>query len=364
MQTSPYVMPELRKLPPFPHRCVSCRVSCIVVPGVRFAGPALPARSRQSPPDGSRPTRASLGRRPRSTPPRGRCRGRSPAGRPSIRAKFAPPRSVSATARTPDVVNAPDSVLGDHQMPFGERVPPVAGGSRPAPDATGPAGPDGDRSRTAAWPPTPASTSSKTSVGGPPEPAKTTSIASITRDSSPPDAPFCRGRAGAPGCATRRSSTSSAPSGPMPHSTPPTASDGSPRPTGRGATTLDVGVLAWPETVAPRSRLRANRSRPRPGVSGRLSVASAATSSASRARSRVEFVEQLIGAVHIGPVAAGALVGPGDDAVDVLGVFTGERPQRGPPFVDLLEAVPDRASRLARYAPSSAVMSRPGQRPR
>ena len=47
---------------------------------------------------------------------------------------------------------------------------------------------------TAAWPPTPASTSSNTNVGTGSAPAKTTSTASITRDSSPPDAPRCSGR--------------------------------------------------------------------------------------------------------------------------------------------------------------------------
>src|SRR3982750_4517690 len=39
-------------------------------------------------------------------------------------------------------------------------------------------------------------------------------MASMTRDSSPPDAPFCSGSDGAPGWASSRSSTSSAPSGP------------------------------------------------------------------------------------------------------------------------------------------------------
>src|SRR5580700_3029826 len=51
---------------------------------------------------------------------------------------------------------------------------------------------------TAALPPTPASTSSKTNVGTGSAPAKTTSMASMTLDSSPPDAPLVSGRAGAP----------------------------------------------------------------------------------------------------------------------------------------------------------------------
>ena len=67
---------------------------------------------------------------------------------------------------------------------------------------------------TAARPPTPASTSSNTMTGTGSAPAKTTSTASITRDSSPPDAPLCSGRSGAPGCGASSSSTSSTPCGP------------------------------------------------------------------------------------------------------------------------------------------------------
>ena len=52
---------------------------------------------------------------------------------------------------------------------------------------------------TAARPPTPASTSSNTSVGVVSAPASTTSTASITRESSPPEAPLCTGSGGAPG---------------------------------------------------------------------------------------------------------------------------------------------------------------------
>ena len=51
---------------------------------------------------------------------------------------------------------------------------------------------------TAALPPTPASTSSKIIVGTGWMPARHTSSASITRDSSPPDAPRCSGRGVAP----------------------------------------------------------------------------------------------------------------------------------------------------------------------
>src|SRR5690606_36305549 len=55
----------------------------------------------------------------------------------------------------------------------------------------------------AAAPPTPASTSSKTKVGTGSLPASTTSIASMTRESSPPDAPRPSGRGSAPGWGCR-----------------------------------------------------------------------------------------------------------------------------------------------------------------
>ena len=51
-------------------------------------------------------------------------------------------------------------------------------------------------------------------VDTPSTPASTISTASITRESSPPDAPRCSGRTGAPACATSWNSTSSTPEGP------------------------------------------------------------------------------------------------------------------------------------------------------
>ena len=64
----------------------------------------------------------------------------------------------------------------------------------------------------AVWPPTPASTSSKTSVRDSPAPATVIS-ASMTRDSSPPDAASRMGAAGTPGLGASRNSTRSAPVG-------------------------------------------------------------------------------------------------------------------------------------------------------
>ena len=65
----------------------------------------------------------------------------------------------------------------------------------------------------AVWPPMPASTSSKTSVAEEPSLA-TPSRASMTRDSSPPDAVSRRAAAGTPGLGAMRNSTASAPVGP------------------------------------------------------------------------------------------------------------------------------------------------------
>ena len=63
----------------------------------------------------------------------------------------------------------------------------------------------------AALPPTPASTSSKTKVGTGLDPARLTSRASITRDSSPPEAPLWSGRGSLPVLAASSISTSSRP---------------------------------------------------------------------------------------------------------------------------------------------------------
>ena len=67
------------------------------------------------------------------------------------------------------------------------------------------------RPRPPRLPPTPASTSSKTNVGTGLVPASATSRASITRDSSPPEAPLCSGRGSEPVLAASRNSTSSTP---------------------------------------------------------------------------------------------------------------------------------------------------------
>ncbi len=79
---------------------------------------------------------------------------------------------------------------------------PGRGGSPPAPVHDGPARPARRRPRWPACPPTPASTSSKTSTGGASVSARRT--ASMVRASSPPEATFANGCAGSPGLAARR----------------------------------------------------------------------------------------------------------------------------------------------------------------
>ena len=95
----------------------------------------------------------------------------------------------------------------------------------------------------AVWPPTPASTSSNTSVRDSPAPATVIS-ASITRDSSPPDAASRIGAAGTPGFGASISSTRSAPVG-------PTSSRGSSR-------DLERRRPPWPARPAPRARASAS----------------------------------------------------------------------------------------------------------
>src|SRR5215831_14092181 len=68
---------------------------------------------------------------------------------------------------------------------------------------------------TAASPPIPASTSSNTSVGSRSDSAPAVRIASMTRESSPPDATRASGAGASPGLAENRISTSSAPSAPI-----------------------------------------------------------------------------------------------------------------------------------------------------
>ena len=91
--------------------------------------------------------------------------------------------------------------------------PPAAGGSPPAPATYVPARPAGGRPRPRPCRPRrrrPRRT--RTSAPGRCRPG-TTSSASITRDSSPPEAPLCSGRASAPVLAASRNSTSSTPCG-------------------------------------------------------------------------------------------------------------------------------------------------------
>ena len=160
-------------------------------------------------------------------------------------------------------------------------------------------------------------------------------MASITRDSSPPEAPRCSGSDGAPGWASSRSSTSSAPSGPTPASTPLTGRLGSARPAGRGSTATSIracGMASPASSTVTCSAKRTAASR-RDGGDPAGQLGHLAGQPVSLA---VQLVEQLVGGVQVGQPGAGPL-GPGDHAVDVVGVLAGQRAQRGPPLVDRLQ---------------------------
>jgi len=100
--------------------------------------------------------------------------------------------------------------LRHRDLRVGERRDLCEMGHTQTPGALPPAWRARGRTAGAGLSPMPASTSSKTSVGGAAE--RTTLSASIARASSPPEAALARGRAGSPGLGARRKVTSSRPS--------------------------------------------------------------------------------------------------------------------------------------------------------
>ena len=146
----------------------------------------------------------------RAAPRRDAWRALSDASAPSIRQSSATTPSPSSASTVVSAV----SVSADFSMR--KWVPASAAicgrcvmhrTCRPSPSAR-------SRSPTAraVWPPTPASTSSNTSVRDSPAPA-TVMSASMTRESSPPDAASRMGAAGTPGLGASRNSTRSLPVG-------------------------------------------------------------------------------------------------------------------------------------------------------
>ncbi len=134
-------------------------------------------------------TRAARGRAP------ARCRSRPgpPSSGTARRSRWASSRTVR-----PELVHRAVARLLDDDVPVGVRRDLRQVGDDQHLGGCGPAAPAGGPISTAAAPPTPASTSSKTKVGTGLVPASATSSASITRDSSPPDAPLCSGRGRSP----------------------------------------------------------------------------------------------------------------------------------------------------------------------
>ena len=189
--------------------------------------------------------------------PAGAARGRA---RPRCRSRESPAiirassrsRSSPVTAATPEAVTWPSSVLRTTRCWSANAATwarcvttitwaPPARAARRAPTSR------------AALPPTPASTSSKTNVGTSPLPV-TTSRASMTRESSPPEAALATLRAGAPGLAASTISTSSTP---WRVNRTGSSVPGSTRPSGSGrrastACTTALPMARWASSVVTR----------------------------------------------------------------------------------------------------------------
>ena len=162
----------------------------------------------------------------------------------------------------------------------------------------------------AASPPTPASTSSNTSVGGAAD--STRRVASIARASSPPDATFASGRAGSPAFAPRRNSTSApvgavadahleagaragqaragAPRPPLRASAPPPVAADPSRSSARRRASIkarrslpeDLASPLRPSPAQRGGRARSARTRGRPPAGGRTCVAARRTAGGAR----------------------------------------------------------------------------------
>ena len=183
---------------------------------------------------------------------------------------------------------------------------------------------------TAALPPTPASTSSKTNVGTGRVSARATSIASITRDSSPPEAPLVSGRGSEPVLAASTSSTSSTPlevnrSRALPISRPFSSST-------VVEPHLEPGVRHRQRVQLGGHRLR----QPRARLAGAAVVSSPASLRERPAQLLplgAQLRDPLVGAVQAEqPLGGGPR--PLEDLVDRLAVLPGQRGQRCPPLGD------------------------------
>ena len=150
---------------------------------------------------GVRPTtirdrRAATARRPRATPratSSSSCAcaiAVSDSSRPASIRDSSRTRPASSSALRPEVVTEPSLALRDDDVPVGERRHLGQVRHDDHLRATWPAPPAGGRSRPRPCRRRPASTSSKTNVGTGRVSASATSSASITRDSSPPEAPL------------------------------------------------------------------------------------------------------------------------------------------------------------------------------
>ena len=175
--------------------------------------------------------------------------------------------------------------------------------------------------------PTPASTSSKTNVGTGLVPASETSSASITRDSSPPDAPLCE-RAGLGAGVGGQQELDLVDAGAVTQPRPPTG--GSPARTGAPRSRPGVRHRQQGQLGGDLRR----RAAPAASVRAADSAAAAAPSSARSAScSARSSLDPLVGGVEVEQPGRG-LLGPGEHLVDGVAVLAGERGQRRPALGD------------------------------
>ena len=263
-----------------------------------------------------------------------RRRASAPAPRPRRRRRAPRPWSARCrprpTSRSGSGCSASAAICGRWVMQSTWRASPSA--RRRSPTAR------------AVWPPTPASTSSNTSVRDSPAPATVIS-ASITRDSSPPDAVSRIGAAGTPGFGASMSSTRSAPVGPissrgssshLERRRPPSRAPPAPR---------------APASASFGAALRARRRRAR-----RPARRAPPARAPAPPRARSVATSALLEPLALGAAALGVL----EHRRDAAAVLSLEPVVALEPLLDLLQAAraPPRAS------PRSGAARRRGPRPR
>ena len=149
-------------------------------------------------------------------------------------------------------------------------------------------------------------------------------MASITRDSSPPEAPLPNGRGSAPLLAASRISTSSSPDG---REGERAVSDGQALVgDGSGSPPMLSVRAAWPGRPAPRSPPRRDAQPPRCAACSALRPPRRARRGARRGAGP-QGLDVSLGVVER-EQSLGGLLGPGEHLVDGLAVLPGQRGER------------------------------------